>query len=326
MGRAKDRYMGRSESEVSMAETTNYNLKKPTDNEYADIADINDNMDIIDASLKQVADKIEEAADKPQLNITTITIPKGRVKGDIDGDGEVQYDDTGSNWSINSSKNEIEKWVGDTNNDGYLNVSDADQIARFAVGKTSTLTRTPTFADYYANWIYEKIDDYIGKFYTDIPIVGMTENCTANITVKGSGRNKCLIGAECIDGAIRVYSRICPPIEELPAVVIWSAGDGTATISEESSSLRTVFYANINNNLGWENINDRYYTASISMYGILSSDTPITDLMVNDYTSIESLESEWSKVFKIETFDDSIKVYATEIPAETLMIQLKVVR
>lgn len=45
-----------------MAQTTNYNLKKPADNENADIADINDNMDIIDAAMKCISDDVEDAA------------------------------------------------------------------------------------------------------------------------------------------------------------------------------------------------------------------------------------------------------------------------
>lgn len=44
-----------------MEQTTNYNLKKPADNENADIADINDNMDNIDSVLKSISDDIEDA-------------------------------------------------------------------------------------------------------------------------------------------------------------------------------------------------------------------------------------------------------------------------
>lgn len=40
----------------------NYNLKKPADNENADIADINENMDILDAAMKSLSDDVEEAA------------------------------------------------------------------------------------------------------------------------------------------------------------------------------------------------------------------------------------------------------------------------
>ena len=62
MGRTQDRHLGGRESEVRMAQTTNYNLKKPADNENADIADINDNMDIIDAAMKNISDDVEDAA------------------------------------------------------------------------------------------------------------------------------------------------------------------------------------------------------------------------------------------------------------------------
>lgn len=39
--------------------TTNYNLKKPASDEFYNVADQNDNMDIIDTQLKQNADDIE---------------------------------------------------------------------------------------------------------------------------------------------------------------------------------------------------------------------------------------------------------------------------
>ena len=58
MGAAKDRHMGGRESEVKMAETKNYKLQKPEENEIADIAELNGNMDIIDAQLKKIADAV----------------------------------------------------------------------------------------------------------------------------------------------------------------------------------------------------------------------------------------------------------------------------
>lgn len=45
-----------------MEQTTNYELKKPADNENADIADINDNMDIIDKAMKALSDDIKDTA------------------------------------------------------------------------------------------------------------------------------------------------------------------------------------------------------------------------------------------------------------------------
>lgn len=43
-----------------MEQTTNYNLKKPADNENADITDINENMDILDTTIKEISEKANE--------------------------------------------------------------------------------------------------------------------------------------------------------------------------------------------------------------------------------------------------------------------------
>lgn len=57
MGGAQKQHMGRSKSEVKMAETKNYKLKKPEGNEYVNIEDINNNMDKIDDALDGKVDK-----------------------------------------------------------------------------------------------------------------------------------------------------------------------------------------------------------------------------------------------------------------------------
>ena len=73
MGRIKDRNVGGSESEVKMAgETTNYKLKKPADNENADISVLNENADKIDIALKSVTDAAQ-AASKNAGNADMIT-------------------------------------------------------------------------------------------------------------------------------------------------------------------------------------------------------------------------------------------------------------
>nr|DAX18399.1 MAG TPA: tail fiber protein [Caudoviricetes sp.] len=51
-----------------MQETTNYKLKKPEYNEYADIMDINHNMDILDEEVNKKLDKTEKAPDSEKLD------------------------------------------------------------------------------------------------------------------------------------------------------------------------------------------------------------------------------------------------------------------
>ena len=55
--------------------TTNYELTKPTDNENADVAVINENMDKIDDALGNKADKtaLGKKADKPTVLTGTLT-------------------------------------------------------------------------------------------------------------------------------------------------------------------------------------------------------------------------------------------------------------
>ena len=60
-----------------MNTTTYYNLKKPTDTDISDIADIGDNMDIIDATMKGLSDgiagKLSTTGDAADTTIESIT-------------------------------------------------------------------------------------------------------------------------------------------------------------------------------------------------------------------------------------------------------------
>ena len=51
--------------------TTNYNLTKPAGTDYVDIDDINGNMDVIDATMKQNADGIAALGESVSSYITT---------------------------------------------------------------------------------------------------------------------------------------------------------------------------------------------------------------------------------------------------------------
>lgn len=75
MGAAKDRHMGGRESEVKMAETKNYKLQKPEENEIADIAELNGNMDIIDAELKRIANAVSATGNASVIKSENITVP-----------------------------------------------------------------------------------------------------------------------------------------------------------------------------------------------------------------------------------------------------------
>lgn len=45
-----------------MTLTENYGFKKPGDNDYVSVAHLNENMDLLDLSLRKVSDKVDKAA------------------------------------------------------------------------------------------------------------------------------------------------------------------------------------------------------------------------------------------------------------------------
>lgn len=181
------------------------------------------------------------------VTVSTITIPAGRMRGDVNGDGLITIIDknilekyTNSAATLDS----ISLWCADVNNDGVADPSDTLQLIRIIAGNTNALTGIPTFSDYYGNWTYQKIDDLTGEWYTDIPISGMTTSCSASILVQGEFDSGLFTKAECIADALRIYAKLCP-ISSAKAIVTWSSGDGTAVITTESVEVDEVFVVRI---------------------------------------------------------------------------------
>lgn len=78
----------------------------------------------------------------------------------------------------------------------------------------------------------------------------------------------------------------------------------------------------------WEVEGDIFRT-SITVDGILATDNPIIDLIIEatDSEEIKLLLEEWNKIFKIITSDDLITLYCMdETPTVYLKMQIKVVR
>ena len=178
-------------------------------------------------------------------NIKIITIPRGRMRGDINGDGSFE----GEAFTLTIMNCEYynqatiegneDMEACDLNADGSINVNDAQALANsgFKPGKYAEITGNWTNNPNYAT------ED--AQFYTDIPITGMTANHSALITVKGSFENGFFTKAECIEGAIRIYAKLCP-ISTCQAIVTWGDGNGTAVIITENEDL-TIYNEHINN-------------------------------------------------------------------------------
>lgn len=167
-------------------------------------------------------------------NHILITIPAGRMRGDIDGDGKFTQNDADTLLK-HVNKQEIltdptQLLCCDVDSSGAVNVVDVAACRNLITGKTKAGEYTEITGNWTNNPNYATEE---GQFYTDIPITGMTANHSASVIVKGTYESGIFPKAECVEGAIRIYAKLCP-ISALTAVVSWGSGNGTAVIATES--------------------------------------------------------------------------------------------
>lgn len=171
-------------------------------------------------------------------NHTLITIPAGRMRGDVDGDGKITEDDYTiirkhiANPVIITDETQL--LCADTNGNGSIQSYDATLITKYLSGTEKIGSFGPEITGNWTNNPNYATEE--GQFYTDISITDMTANHSASVIVKGTYENGFFPKAECVEGAIRIYAKLCP-IEALSAVVSWGSGDGTAVITTESEDL-----------------------------------------------------------------------------------------
>jgi len=69
------------------------------------------------------------------------------------------------------------------------------------------------------------------------------------------------------------------------------------------------------------------YTKTITVSGILATDTPIIDIVMSGtYSTDEARTEAWGYIYRAVTANGSITFYATEKPTVSLPIQIRVVR
>ena len=180
----------------------------------------------------------EEKAAWNSLHFTTITIPAGRMRGDVDGDGYV----TDSDWLIlgnhlNDTEpitDETQLLCADANGDGAVNLKDKTKISQAINGIAQLGSLGPEVTGNWANNPNYATEE--AQFYTDISITGMTAQHSASVIVQGSTSQTRFTKAECMEGVLRIYATACP-IADLKAVVEFGLGDGSACITQESTDL-----------------------------------------------------------------------------------------
>lgn len=149
-------------------------------------------------------------------------IPKGRMRGDINGIGKVGTSDELINSPYFGGTTDIanpDSWVCDINGDGHIDSTDVDAL------QSGKLYSLPFIADFYNNWTYHKVDDTSGYWTTELSISDITAETEGSITWNGTGFTGAFIKAEAFSGGVRIYANR-PPIEALPCAVSYHAGTG----------------------------------------------------------------------------------------------------
>ncbi len=161
------------------------------------------------------------------INIFELTIPAGRMAGDVDGDGAFTQNDFDliSNTYFGQTVDEsssVELKCCDVNDSGEINIYDISALSDIMGGKArqtysrdilgvwtarEDLTTTPT--------VYE---DYV--FYTDIPAAGMVEGNQMWITIDGDNDIGLYNIAQSGDGYVRVFSKLLPILDRTAYVRI----------------------------------------------------------------------------------------------------------
>ena len=155
------------------------------------------------------------------------------MKGDVDGDGRVTSADKDLIMQYTSEKitfDNTQKLCADIDNDGITSY-DGALILQMEKGTAKLGIGGDVLGNWTVNPNYANED---AQFYTDIAIDGITANSYAKVTVKGTHYEDVFVGAECVDGAVRIWA-INLPIEPANCLVQYCQGDGSAVITVEKS-------------------------------------------------------------------------------------------
>ena len=178
------------------------------------------------------ADETEvELVDLP-IRAESIIIPKGRMRGDVDGDGKITQNDWDQINQHNTGSITLmgaDLWCADVNGKNSVSTLDSSIIKQYLNGYPTVLTKTPTFADYYNNWTYVKVDDLTGYWTAEIPTADLTTSNNVVVNICETFSMGQFYKAEVSTGKVKIYATT-PPINDIPATITISPGSGKGSI------------------------------------------------------------------------------------------------
>lgn len=94
----------------------------------------------------------------------------------------------------------------------------------------------------------------------------------------------------------------------------------------DGAKLEEVIYSATIPATGWSG-SSAPYSRSVSVSGIKATDNPIIDIVPSGtYATDMAMQENWGKIYRITTSNNSIKVYATEIPTAGIPIKVRCLR
>lgn len=169
----------------------------------------------------------------------SITIPKGRMLGDVDGDGEITGKDLTQMADHNSGAitlTGVDFWCADINGDGSITTVDINIVNFYILGRPGPLSNTPLFTDYYNNWTYVKVDALSGYWTTEIATSGITTQNDIIINIFDLFSLGQFYKADILTNKIKLYATR-PPIEDLKALITIRPGSGRVSIPAYSPEI-----------------------------------------------------------------------------------------
>ena len=155
----------------------------------------------------------------------SFTLPAGRMRGDVDGDGKFTDADKNTiaavvNEEMNRDDFDTQSWDAcDVNADGTVNYFDVAKSRSLVSGNIKAGSVGPEIT---GNWINNpNYTTDTAQFYTDIPASQFTSSDKVRIKVDDGAFDK-IERVECLDGMVRVYVTLCP-INEIPCTIATSS-------------------------------------------------------------------------------------------------------
>lgn len=183
----------------------------------------------IDGAVGAVIEKQESWDSK--VSAVTITIPKGRAKGDVDGDGKWTSNDAdliGKYAAELVTFTDIEKWCAELNGDNSVDAGDQIVLQNLLKGVYMSALQ---MADYYGNWSFDADEHY---WTTDIAVDGVTSDTDVVLNISGLTDGIQYFKAETILTGIRLYAYM-PPVEDVICVAEYRVGTGNVVINSRNT-------------------------------------------------------------------------------------------